>query len=173
MIAALDRAGVRWARSLPHARGLDRLLSDYSRGAEHGRLWLALRAVAALRDRRCRAQWLTAIAAVLAAEAASQAVKRLVRRERPRLLGLPPLAGTPSPFSFPSAHTASAVAAAIAAPRGAVRRGIGTGALAMAASRPYLGVHYPSDVLAGAALGAAAASLVMRLRRRSVGSARR
>jgi len=33
-------------------------------------------------------------------------------------------------------------------------------AVAMAATRPYLGVHYPSDVLAGAALGTAAVDLI-------------
>jgi undecaprenyl-diphosphatase len=62
-------------------------------------------------------------------------------------------------FSFPSGHTLHAVAfslvaasyfPALAAPLAAIT-------LAVAASRMVLGLHYPSDVLAGAALGSAVA----------------
>ena len=69
------------------------------------------------------------------------------------LEGLPPLGGAPSSLSFPSAHATSSFAVAtamtrvepIARPRLRPRRG------ALALGRPYLGMHYPSDVLAGAA----------------------
>jgi undecaprenyl-diphosphatase len=133
------------------------MLADYSRACEHARLWLALAAVGAVADRAQRKDWLRSAVAAGAAEAASQGLKRVVRRERPRLASLPPLAETPSRYSLPSAHTAAAVAAAMSVPRHAARRGAWVAAVAMAASRPYLGVHYPSDVLAGAALGAATA----------------
>jgi undecaprenyl-diphosphatase len=84
-------------------------------------------------------------------------VKRAVRRERPRLRGLPPIGRAPATFSFPSGHAATSFAAAIAigalAPR--LRAPVLGAAALMALTRPYLGVHYPSDVLAGAALGGA------------------
>ena len=66
------------------------------------------------------------------------------------LEGLPPLGGAPSSLSFPSAHATSSFACATAmtriAPEAAVLFVL---AFAIAACRPYLGMHYPSDVLAG------------------------
>jgi len=81
-------------------------------------------------------------------------VKLIVRRPRPVLEGLPSLGGAPSSLSFPSAHATSAFAVATAMSRvepwGALAFVL---ALALALGRPYLGMHYPSDVLAGALLG--------------------
>ena len=70
------------------------------------------------------------------------------------LEGLPPLGGAPSSLSFPSAHATSSFAVATAM----VRVDPATAAaflvaFALAYGRPYLGMHYPSDVLAGAVLG--------------------
>lgn len=148
----LDTATGRWMRARPHWPIVDRLLAGYSRAGEHAGAWLVAALVGALGDRRRGRQWLGGAGAVAASEAASQAIKRRVRRRRPEWPGLPPLAATPSRYSFPSAHTASVCAAAVTFPTSRPRT-LRLSALAMAASRPYLGVHYPSDVLAGALLG--------------------
>jgi membrane-associated phospholipid phosphatase len=98
------------------------------------------------------------------------AVKLAARRQRPRLRGLPPLAGAPSSLSFPSAHATSSVAAATAFGRVEPRTRLPGYALAAAicATRPYLGLHYPSDVLAGAALGLLVGGLVPGVGERSL-----
>jgi undecaprenyl-diphosphatase len=111
-------------------------------------------------DRPRRERWTRATAAVAVAYGLNTAIKLAVGRRRPDIPELPPLTGTPTALSFPSAHATTSFAAARAyAPllREAVAPGaeaplwVLAGALAL--SRLYLGVHYPSDVLAGAALG--------------------
>jgi undecaprenyl-diphosphatase len=79
----------------------------------------------------------------------------LVGRRRPIIDGHPPLGPAPTQLSFPSGHTTSAFAAATALSR--IDRKLTIPAFALAkligVGRPYLGMHYPSDVLAGAVLG--------------------
>jgi membrane-associated phospholipid phosphatase len=68
----------------------------------------------------------------------------------------PPLARAPTKLSFPSAHATSSLAAAAALsrvePQAKLPLHVLAGAICL--SRPYLGMHYPSDVVAGAAFGA-------------------
>ena len=74
----------------------------------------------------------------------------------------PPLAKAPTKLSFPSAHATSSLAAATALGRvqPLARPYLFGLAAAICVGRPYLGMHYPSDVLAGAALGFCLGSLV-------------
>jgi undecaprenyl-diphosphatase len=66
---------------------------------------------------------------------------------------------TPTGLSFPSSHSSSSFAAARAYGSVLPSGPLYGAAAAMALSRLYLGVHYPSDVAAGAALGTALGSL--------------
>lgn len=157
--AKLDRALLLAARTRVHPRPLERAVAAYSRTGEHGACWLALSGAGALLDRRpgARARWLRGGRIVLAAYGANFAVKLAVRRRRPELDGLPPLTPTVSRLSFPSAHTTMSFAAARAFSGLAPPWALYGAALLFAGSRPYLGVHYPTDVGAGAVLGTAIA----------------
>jgi len=124
---------------------------------EWGSVWIAIALAGALVDGERRARWLRTAPVAPAAVGLNYLVKIAVRRDRPRLRRLPPLAGAPSRLSFPSAHATASLAAATA--MGRVSRGARVPLFALAGAmcltRPYLGMHYPSDVLAGAALGIA------------------
>jgi undecaprenyl-diphosphatase len=98
-------------------------------------------------------------------------LKNLIARTRPYdvLPQLIPLIKPPTDYSFPSGHTASSFAAAYAIQRGFGKRfGIPAYVLAalIAVSRVYVGVHYPTDVLAGAAIGTICALAVVCFSRR-------
>jgi membrane-associated phospholipid phosphatase len=152
----LDERGLRLARTLGHTPARERALAAFSRLGDQGACWLALGAAGAALAPGRRREWGRATAAVALAFALNTAVKLAVRRPRPRLDELPQLVGTPTQLSFPSAHAAtSACAARVFPPLGAPRALVLPLAVALPLSRLYLGVHYPSDVLAGAALGTA------------------
>ncbi|MEA2418911.1 MAG: hypothetical protein QOE60_1117 [Thermoleophilaceae bacterium] len=143
----MDRALLRTLRTRGHTPALERLARAYARTGENGALWLVVAALA--RNQR-------AVRVVLAALIANTAVKQVVRRPRPDLgPQVPPLVSTISSLSYPSAHAATSFAAARALGRELPSVPLYAAAGAMALTRPYLGVHYPSDVVAGAVLGRA------------------
>ena len=151
----LDRAALVFARTRGHARWAERAVAAFSRTGEHAACWIALGigGAATARETAQRRRWQRGVGVVAGAYALNYAVKLAVRRRRPELARLPPLTPTVSRLSFPSAHATTSFAAARAY-RGLVPAGALYGpAIAFAVSRPYLGVHYPSDVIAGGLLG--------------------
>jgi membrane-associated phospholipid phosphatase len=132
----------------------------FSALGEHAALWLALGAAGALLDGPDRrARWRRGAIVVGATYAANTAIKAVFRRRRPEFADLPALIATPTALSFPSAHAASSFAAARVYTGLAPAVPLYATAAAMACSRVYLGVHYPSDIAAGALLGLAMGSV--------------
>jgi membrane-associated phospholipid phosphatase len=156
-----DLAVLRFARTRGHGRCVERSVVAYSRTGEHAACWLGLGVAGAVLtgDPARRAAWLRGVQIVVAAYGINYAVKISVRRRRPELRGLPALTGTPSRLSFPSAHATTSFAAAHAYSAVAPAGPLYTAAVAFALSRPYLGVHYPSDVVGGAVLGSVIATV--------------
>jgi membrane-associated phospholipid phosphatase len=123
---------------------------------EYGWIWLAIGVALALIDGDRREEWLMAGVLGPFAIGLNFAVKVVVKRPRPVIDGYPPLGGAPSSLSFPSAHSTASFACATAMTRIDPAAGILFAlAAAIAIGRPYLGMHYPSDVVGGAIFGAA------------------
>ncbi|MEU6734238.1 phosphatase PAP2 family protein [Streptomyces physcomitrii] len=147
--------------------GAQQVLPPLSRSANHSVLWLGVAAgIAATgspRARRAAVRGLSSLA--LASATVNTLGKRAVRRPRPGRDGVPlvrQLNRQPVTTSFPSGHAASAAAFATGVALESKRWGavVAPIAASVAFSRVYTGVHFPSDVLAGAALGAGAAFAV-------------
>jgi len=152
----LDRRLERW---VVHHRGgglLDHAFVWLTQSARVGLLWLAIGIVVALVRRR-PGLLLPLVAADLIADLISGLMKTLTDRPRPpvRYPEPHPLIKVPNDSSFPSGHAATSFACATVltayeprlAPLWIVL------ASAVAFSRVYVGVHYPLDVIVGAALG--------------------
>lgn len=156
MLGRVDTRLLYVMRTRFHGRGAEALARGLGRVGEYGAIWFAIGIVLAVIDPDRGEDWLVAGILGPVGIGLNYAVKLVVRRPRPVLEGLPPLGGAPSSLSFPSAHATSSFACATAmtriAPEAAVLFIL---AAAIAACRPYLGMHYPSDVLAGALLGTA------------------
>lgn len=154
---ALDLKVLRVMRTRWHSPWMERVAMWLSKAGENAYIWFAIGVVGALVDPDRRWQWVVMAFAGPAAIVVNFGIKLIFRRPRPELEGLPPLGGAPSSLSFPSAHATASFTAATVATRispDLAPAVFGLAAL-MALTRPYLGMHYPSDVLAGALLGTA------------------
>jgi membrane-associated phospholipid phosphatase len=148
---------------------LDRALPRLGEAANYSRLWLAVAVVLMLTGsrsaRRGAVQGLLSV--TLASATTNVLAKGLARRSRPDAQDLPAmrrLRRAPVTTSFPSGHAASAAAFAVGVAMEAPALAVPLGGLAagVAVSRVAVGVHYPSDVAAGAIVGVAAAFLTRR-----------
>lgn len=120
---------------------------------EHALGWMGLGALGAVADPKRRNGWVGVGAAAFTSHAASVIIKRVVRRPRPHSPHVRVGVGTPSKLSFPSSHATSTTAALVAMSRMGMGPAPLAGVPAIMMSRLVLGVHYPTDVVAGAALG--------------------
>jgi membrane-associated phospholipid phosphatase len=156
-----DERILRIARTRGHGPGAERAVAGFSRLGEHGGVWIGLGVAGALLDApKRRREWWRGSVIVGGSYVANTMLKLLVRRRRPQLPGLPPLTSTPTKLSFPSAHATTSFAGAGSYTRmGVPAIPLYALAGALALSRLYLGVHYPSDLLGGALLGTTVAAL--------------
>ncbi|MGC2996936.1 phosphatase PAP2 family protein [Streptomyces sp. G35A] len=167
VLAEVDRVGAqRTAREIPP--GVGKLLSGVEEVAESSKLWcgaaVAMACLGGWRGRRAAAAGLVALTA---AQLVSNGLcKQLADRPRPPKEWFPhdEVDDRPDSSSFPSGHTAAAVAftAAVAPTWPAVGVACAAPAAMVALERVQSGAHYPSDVAAGAVIGLAAAWLTRR-----------
>ncbi len=165
-IAAFDRAAVRRVAQT-RSPVLDHVMPELSQLANHGKLWIALGiGLRATGNRRAaRAAWRGLGSLAVASATANIIGKGVASRDRPdaEVPVARRLPQAPWTSSFPSGHAASAAAFAtgVSLEMPALAPAVIPLAVAVGASRVVTGVHYPSDVLAGFAIGTAAAAATL------------
>jgi len=157
---AIARADLRLYRLIRSAARPPALepIGRFSRLGEHAAVWVVLGLAGMAVDRPRRRRWARALASVVGTYLLNTAIKGVFRRARPAFDDLPALIATPTALSFPSAHASSSFAAARAYSALLPAAPLYATAAAMGLSRVYLGVHYPTDIAAGALLGTIAGS---------------
>lgn len=168
-IQSLDETVLLWIQEALRVGVLDPLVVLYTHLGDLGILWIALSLLMLCFRQTRRAGGLALCAMALGLVCTNLLLKHLVQRARPwvAMAGLAPLMAPPDPNSFPSGHTCAAFAAALSWWRALPRRWMSIAgvvlAVLMGASRLYVGVHFPTDVLAGGAVGAACAWAAYRI----------
>ncbi len=125
---------------------------------DKGFIWIVGTILLLIPEKTRKIGWMSAFALLGSLMLNNNLIKNLVARPRPFtvLSDLSILIPRPGEFSFPSGHTSSSFAAAAVFYRHLPKK-IGIPALVLAGligfSRLYVGVHYPTDVLAGAVMG--------------------
>jgi undecaprenyl-diphosphatase len=157
-----DREGFRLIHGRLRARRLDPVMIAATDAGTKSAAWLALSAVLAVfGGKKGRKTAAVTVAATLTAQAVvNVGMKPLVRRRRPfrrSRLRATPLVKPPREHSWPSGHAASSAAAVTTLIASYPSQAIPLAlvGLAISYSRIYVGVHYPFDVAAGTAVGAA------------------
>ena len=160
-----------WIQEVLRGPVQDAFFSFYTQLGNGGILWIALCVVLLFFPRTRKAGFWALIAMLFGLVCTNVLLKHLVGRTRPWLVlgGLVPLVVEDDPNSFPSGHTCAAFACCVTWARCTGKRWLRclciAAALLMGFSRLYVGVHFPSDVLAGCAVGCLCAWLSWRAQR--------
>lgn len=123
-----------------------------------GKIWIVLTIVLLFYPKTRKVGMMSAVALLGSLLINNYLIKNLVQRPRPfvTFTDLQIIIPTPSEFSFPSGHTSSSFAAAAVFYRHLPKK-LGLPSVILAGligfSRLYVGVHYPTDVIAGALMG--------------------
>jgi len=135
---------------------VDRTAALVSNLADYGFVWVVLAVVKGRRRGQGRRRAVVSLGtAGVSSLVVVRAAKSVVERQRPEEQ-LEVRVRTPTSNSFPSGHTLAAFATAVVLPDTSAEMAAYVGfAGAVAASRVHLRAHHPSDVLGGAAIGAA------------------
>ena len=164
-----DWSILHWIRENLRCGALDFLLPKLTLLGEGGAVWIAV-GLALLLSKKYRKYGVCLLGALVAGLLICNiGLKNIVARPRPCWLeSIDLLVKNPKDYSFPSGHTWSAVTGVWVAT--AANRKFGWVAIPLAAalafSRLYLYVHFPSDILMGALIGAALGILAVVLQKR-------
>ena len=162
-LSPLELPVLLWFQTVVRNPVTDPIVSVFTHLGDSGLLFIALTLLLLVYPKTRRAGFAAACALLFSLLFTNLILKHIFARPRPWVdcAALVPLVAEHDPNSFPSGHTSAAFAFAFAALRALPKRWMKVSAVVVAVlmglSRLYVGVHYPSDVLAGFVVGDLAA----------------
>jgi len=159
IIQSLDEQALVWIAEHIRCGLLDPFMKIYTQLGNTGMLFIALGLLMLCFKQTRRAGFSALCAMLIGLIVVNFTIKPLVSRPRPWLAieNFVNLVPEGDPNSFPSGHTnaafAFALAVCVSAPKRWMKVSAVCAAIVMGLSRLYVGVHFPSDVLAGAVIG--------------------
>lgn len=167
-LLAWEGAALLWIQEYLRGPVMDTFFICYTTLGDMGLCWLAVSVVMLCFGKTRKAGAAGLLALLLGFLCTNIILKPLVCRTRPWLVveGLTALVAEHDPHSFPSGHTCASFAAALAWRPHLSKRWANTAlvcAVLMGFSRLYVGVHFPTDVFAGAVIGCLCGWLASRL----------
>lgn len=173
MIQTMDEAILLWIQNNLRFSWLDPVIEVFTSLGNAGILWILLSILLVCFKPTRKAGLLSGLALLFSLLFTNLGLKPLFTRARPYTVveGLIPLLTSADPNSFPSGHTCAAFSAGLVwartLPGGWLRKAAVVQAVLMGLSRLYVGVHYPTDVLAGAVVGTVCALLALTIGKRT------
>ena len=158
-LSPLERPVLLWFQEVLRNPVTDPIISVFTHLGDSGILFIVLTALLLCFPKTRRAGFAAACALVFSLLFTNVILKNIFQRPRPWVdcAALIPLVAEHDPNSFPSGHTSAAFAFAFGSLRALPKRWMKVSVVVLAAlmalSRLYVGVHYPSDVLAGFVVG--------------------
>ncbi len=158
-IQNVDQTVLLWITEHLRVPALNGAVSLFTHLGDSGILFIALAVILLIFRSTRKAGGTALLGMIFGLIVTNLTVKPLISRERPWVIiqGFEALVTSSDPNSFPSGHTCAAFAFAAALcimlPKRWEKIIAWVLAAAMAFSRLYVGVHFPSDVLAGAVIG--------------------
>ena len=166
-ILTLDNKVIRFINKNMRSPLLDKIMRFVSRLGNGGFIWITLAvSLILMGGERKKMGWLMLGSLGIESAACNLVIKPVVGRVRPfDEHNMEITINKPKDYSFPSGHTAASFAAAVSYYLSDKKHGKAAiaGAIAMGFSRIYLLVHYPTDVICGAALGIVSALSVHKI----------
>ncbi|MDR1916240.1 MAG: phosphatase PAP2 family protein [Synergistaceae bacterium] len=162
----IDFSLLNWVQENLKTAMMDRVMLLFSKLGDRGTIWIVYAVICEFTTKLRHAGLVLAMCVSTCALIGNFAIKPLFKRERPCNINssYPMLLSRPEDSSFPSCHTMTSFAAAfVTVWQAGGMLGVTSFIFAslISFSRVYLYVHYPSDVLAGAALGLATGGLFL------------
>lgn len=156
--------GILYAINNLHNPILDKIMVAITNLGDAGVIWIGIAIILLFRKNTRKCGSLMLVSMALGLILGNVVLKNLIARERPCWIDskIPLLIPIPHDYSFPSGHTLASFEAAVMIYLHSKKWGAISFILAIliAFSRMYLFVHFPTDILCGAALGTLISLLV-------------
>lgn len=162
---SIDRCILEFIQTYMHTPFLDKVMPLTTKLGNFGTIWIVISLILILSKKYRKAGILAIYSLLIAAILGEGIIKNIIARPRPfmKMLDIDLLIPKPTSYSFPSGHTASSIAAAMAYAKMIEDKRIVIAlvllACTIAFSRLYLMVHYPTDILGGIVLGVLSSKL--------------